>query len=358
MGPVESQTHDNAASAQTMWHSGADDGDLGGPVGTPGNPPPVASQAAVFDLGAWVDLDGAYIWNHNQVNQTERGVDEFEILVSSDTDPLTAAFSSAGTFYLDEAGGTATEPAQYIGFSANQVRLVKFGIMSNQSGVEVDWVGLSEVRLTTTNRLVIMGNLPAADSSFNAQIGDTSSWHRRSAVSFTMADGDPITLGNAELDLAMVFDQGPVAPVVSVQLDAAGAPSGTPLTTLDNPPELEGAAVFLFEDPSGLSLQPLETYWVVVDATGEGRFLWRANSLGETPTSDVGATFGGDASRLDDGAWAPTAGNPDFQFNFSVNTVPEPGLAGALGALATIAWLRIRLSTESRRPERLRASTA
>jgi hypothetical protein len=142
-GPVESQTHDDQSQATSMWHAGQQDAGLGGPTGAP---PVVFAQAVIFDLGYWEDLGGAYIWNHNQADLTARGVDQFEVLVSSETDPLTATFTSVGTFNLDEAMGGATEPPQFVPFSATAVRLVRFYIYSAHSGLTNDWVGLSEVR--------------------------------------------------------------------------------------------------------------------------------------------------------------------------------------------------------------------
>lgn len=142
-GPVQTRTHDNSGNATTMWHAGNVTGALGGPAG---NPPFVADQAVVFDLGALFDLGGAFVWNHNQANATERGVAQFEILVSADSDPLTATFTSLGTFALAQAGGSVAEPAQLIPFAASQVRLVKFDILSAHSGLANEYVGLSEVR--------------------------------------------------------------------------------------------------------------------------------------------------------------------------------------------------------------------
>ncbi len=147
-GAVETQVHDAHAggSGFTMWHAGSVDGGLGGPTGTP---PPVAGQAVVFDLGERVWLDGVYIWNHNQAGATGRGVNEFEILVSGGTDPLTATFTSVGSFSLAQACGCATEPAQLVSFAAEvSARLVKFDIETAHSGQANDYVGLSEVRFS------------------------------------------------------------------------------------------------------------------------------------------------------------------------------------------------------------------
>lgn len=144
-GPVETRTHDAASDASTMWYAGALDGGLGGPTGSP---PAVASQALLFDLGGLFTLEGAYLWNYNQSGQTQRGVDRLEVLVSTDTDPLSAVFTSLGTVALAQVGGGAQAP-EFVPFSASPVRLVRFEIESAHSGAADEHVGLSEVRFTT-----------------------------------------------------------------------------------------------------------------------------------------------------------------------------------------------------------------
>jgi len=144
-GAVETRVHDADASAGTMWHAGDLDGGLGGPTGAP---PAVDTQAVTFDLGARMTLDGAYVWNHNQESLTGRGVRDFTILVSSDADPLTATFTSVGSFLLDEACGCPDQGAQFVAFAAANVRLVKFDIDTVHSGLTDEYVGLSEVRFS------------------------------------------------------------------------------------------------------------------------------------------------------------------------------------------------------------------
>ena len=146
-------THDNHLTAATMWIAGDGDGGLGGPTGGfPSPPPPVASQEVVFDLGRTHDLTGAYVWNQNQVHPAapllyqSRGTKDFDVYVSSDTDPLTATWTPIGSKTLAVAGGTPAEPAQWVPFAASGARLVKFDIQTAHSGAASEWVGLSEVR--------------------------------------------------------------------------------------------------------------------------------------------------------------------------------------------------------------------
>lgn len=147
-GAVETRVHDNNGNSSTMWHAGTQDGGLGGPTG---NPPAVASQALVFDLGEVSSLSGIYLWNHNQSGQTLRGVKDLEIFTSTDSDPATATFTSLGVASLEQASGAPGEPAQLLSFIARNVRLMRFGIQSAHSNNVNDYVGLSEARIIKLN---------------------------------------------------------------------------------------------------------------------------------------------------------------------------------------------------------------
>jgi hypothetical protein len=142
LGDIEEQAHGGDSNAATMWHAGASDGGLGGPTGSP---PLVADQAVVFDLGSTHTLDRAIVWNHAQLNLTDRGVDVFEMLVSTDADPLTASYTSLGDFQLRESALFGAAP-QTLLFPDVAARLVKFDIASAHSGAASEYVGLSEVR--------------------------------------------------------------------------------------------------------------------------------------------------------------------------------------------------------------------
>ena len=146
VGPLLSQTHDNDPAGATMWHGGPNDAGLGGPTG---NPPTVADQAVVFDLGTPAELSAAYIWNFSQSGAgASRSTDELEISVSTDTDPLTASFASVGTFNLAPTAADGTDLAQTVNFGGTYagVRLVRFDINSAHSGALQEYVGLAEVR--------------------------------------------------------------------------------------------------------------------------------------------------------------------------------------------------------------------
>ena len=145
VGPVASWTHAPNGGAAAMWHAGTQVGGLGGVAG---NPPVVNDQAIVFTMPGSVDLTGSYIWQMAQ-NAT-RGVKDFEILYTSDADPLTATYTSLGAYTLNAPLLTGEEPVQIKNFAANGVRHIKFDINSAPSGAANDYVGLSEVRFEGT----------------------------------------------------------------------------------------------------------------------------------------------------------------------------------------------------------------
>ena len=130
-----------------MWHAGrAQDGE----------PVYVEGQYLIFDLGDNYDLEGALIWQMSQyqdgvLDLTGRGIDEFEIYLSTDDDLETWTFYS--TEYLAKAVGTSFEVAQEISINASNIRMVKFDIQSCHSGLERDYVGLSEVRFLQSSRI-------------------------------------------------------------------------------------------------------------------------------------------------------------------------------------------------------------
>jgi hypothetical protein len=160
---------------------------------------------------------------------------------------------------------------------------------------------------------VIMGNLPAVNSEFNGQFGPEAG-DRKHAISFTMPAGDPVPLGTVRLDLGCIVC--PTVTNITVRGDNAGEPDPTIQVTLAGP-AINGTGILEFAPNTPFHLQPGTTYWIVVD--GEPRGLWRANSAGNYPTSDIGAVFGAQLE-YSLGAWAPTTTNPDFVFNFEVTT--------------------------------------
>jgi len=160
---------------------------------------------------------------------------------------------------------------------------------------------------------VIMGNLPAVNSDFNAQFGPEAG-DQKHAISFTMPVGDPVPLDTVRLDLVCI--SCPTVMDITVRGDNNGEPDPTVQATLVGP-AINSGGTFEFAPDAPFDLQPGTTYWIVVDGTPHG--LWLANSVGNYPTSDIGATFGTQLSYYL-GSWDPSVSNPDFVFNFEVTT--------------------------------------
>ncbi|MBN2293195.1 MAG: hypothetical protein JXM70_12260, partial [Pirellulales bacterium] len=112
----------------------------------------------VFDLGRPRDLAVVKIWNYNEVNLTKRGIKQLDILVSPTGKP--DSFKKLGTYTLDEANNPSDSSrgagsAQMLNLAAENVRFVKFDILSNHNGdtypqkgktLDNAYVGLSKVR--------------------------------------------------------------------------------------------------------------------------------------------------------------------------------------------------------------------
>ena len=146
--------HDNDPSSANGWHSGDFDAGIDGGTDADDEPftaPPVATQIIEFDLGGLHSLTHAHIWQQNQSNlfgeslSLQRGVDQFEILVS--TAPSGASFASLGDFNLDWEEGVEPVPAQAVRLPNNpDAWRVRFQLKTAFSELPNEFVGLSEVR--------------------------------------------------------------------------------------------------------------------------------------------------------------------------------------------------------------------
>jgi hypothetical protein len=126
-GQVINQTHSTDWTAIAMAH-------------------PTTAPTFTFDLGSLCDLARAYIWNGNMdysEDQTDRGIQNFDIYVSPDSDPLTATWTLLGNYTIPKAS-LSDVSAEVVSFSATDVRLVKFDVQSNYG--DPDCTTLSEVR--------------------------------------------------------------------------------------------------------------------------------------------------------------------------------------------------------------------
>ena len=128
----------------------------------------VVEQIVEFDFGLPRNLNDALIWQMNQGGvfgalAPERGVDEFDILVS----PTETGdnFVNIGTFNLDVETGLVNVPAQLFDIDGNdtaEVWRVRFDIFSAHNPVATEaeeFVGLSEVRFNAE----LIGDLKVTD---------------------------------------------------------------------------------------------------------------------------------------------------------------------------------------------------
>lgn len=118
-------------------------------------------QWVIIDLGAKYDLNGIRIWTGNGAPYENRGVNEFEILVS-ETDP-NGDTESLGTHNLAIAPGNTTDDfSEFISLSpSTDVRYVRLDINSNHGGGNV--MTLSEIILSGT----VLHSAPSVDAGEN-----------------------------------------------------------------------------------------------------------------------------------------------------------------------------------------------
>lgn len=123
-----SATHAEGGSSEDQWHSS------GGVVN---------DEFLTFDLGGTYDLAAIYIWQHNQTDLFGRGVNQFDLLFSTDGGS-NYSLSSANNNLAISAGGNIS--AQSFALFQTGVTHVKIEIDSDWSGETSDFVGLAEVK--------------------------------------------------------------------------------------------------------------------------------------------------------------------------------------------------------------------
>ena len=180
-GNILDDLHDFSDTGSTMWHGGCTDAGIAGGIAPdcsfdPFTEPVVDDQIVDFDLGGTFALVDAHIWQMNQGNglAAARGVDEFEILVSTDG----ASFNSLGLFNLTAEAGDANVAAQVVSLGTSPVMAshVRFNINTEHGNGEPDgteFVGLSEVRFTEALQTGFPGDFNG-DNVVNA--ADYTNW--------------------------------------------------------------------------------------------------------------------------------------------------------------------------------------
>jgi hypothetical protein len=132
----------------------------GGGAGMWLGPTTPVPRSITWNLGAEYDLDGAWIWNYQQTNAQERGIDDFTIYVGGSGDAAATTPLGAANISLYPTGSTA-QLAEFEGFSASGVQYVRFEMADANSNA----IGLSEVRFQeavpepTTTALLGLGGL-------------------------------------------------------------------------------------------------------------------------------------------------------------------------------------------------------
>ena len=143
-GGIESAT---ALHNQTgFWHATETFGvGFGG-----GGPAVVANESLTFTLPGTYNLTAAHIWQFNQPGLASRGVNQYDLSVSSDGVSWTPMITN-GILAISGGGNI---PVQSPNFDSNAtatgVRFARLQIDSAHSGAANEYVGLSEVRFEGT----------------------------------------------------------------------------------------------------------------------------------------------------------------------------------------------------------------
>ncbi len=121
-------THDNPYNATTMWHS-ADN---------------TTTATLTFDLGSVKPVSDALIWNHNQLNESNRGVKEMEVYYTDKETPGEGDWTLLGRFTLNKASESPYEPASnLIHFGQVNARKLRFELLSTHGSKTQ--IGMSQV---------------------------------------------------------------------------------------------------------------------------------------------------------------------------------------------------------------------
>lgn len=128
--------HGAHGSAVGQWHAGTGQG--GG-----GSAPVVDNQALTFNLGGTYNLTSIYIWQANQTGLFGRGVNQFDLLYSTNGGSSWLTASSNLNLAISTGGNIA---AQQFSLVQTGVTHVRIEIDSAHSGAASEYVGLSEVK--------------------------------------------------------------------------------------------------------------------------------------------------------------------------------------------------------------------
>lgn len=315
-------------SGENQWHT-----DTGDPTPT-----------ITFDLGDAFDLEDVHIWNMNQTNLTDRGVQEFDLLVSTDGVDFTPALSSQT---LSESPGGTNVAAQTFDLTGNNgVTHVRLEVISNHGS---DYTGLAEVMFTVSTPDPFLSAPSELDfgtiSALNTEqadipisnLGATQTLHIDEAAlagfdtDFFTVDSFPATLDPGEDgSIAVTFDpdefDGDFAASLEVTSDSGGT-AGT-LSTIN----LAATALLdpLIQTPPSVAYPftlPGDTRQIVIPVQNLGQ----NQALNIT---DISVT-GPDAAKFTIDS-SPTSVDPDGEETIAVTFDPGGEEGGGLEATIEI----------------------
>lgn len=166
-----------------------------------------------------------------------------------------------------------------------------------------------------------------------------------STQSFITAGGTEVQLDAVTLRLGVLL--GNPAIVAELRSDSAGGP-GNLITTFGMPALDPGPTRNeTLGVPSGVTLQPATTYWLVLGVNGAGGLDW---SYAAGNAASGSGSFGEYAYSLTQGAsWIGFGTEDPYMARIEVSAVPEPSptLLAAFG-LAVLGWLSGRRLTRGR----------
>ncbi len=144
-GLTANTIHDNDGGAGTMWH-----GILGTPFGGISNLNPGTTPGAEwlkFEFNRIYKLGKTVIWNHNQANLTDRGMQDVYIEYSTDGVNYTNLLGQGNTFKLKQAPGmNGIMPSDMIDFAGVEARYIVITATTENPNYGGNVIGLSEIR--------------------------------------------------------------------------------------------------------------------------------------------------------------------------------------------------------------------
>lgn len=125
---IRFSTHDNPYNGTSMWHSREGQ----------------TTAWLIFDLGKTTSVTNALIWNHNQLNEADRGVKTMKVYYTDKANPSDADWILVDTFTLHAAGAVPAQGAtDFLTLGRLNARKIKFELLENFGDDSV--IGLSEV---------------------------------------------------------------------------------------------------------------------------------------------------------------------------------------------------------------------